>query len=68
MYKDYNRTQLTLLMETSVLIPTNYMSQHVKEIIETITENEFDEFKYHRGTISYDPQNGRGVTKSDTFL
>ena len=36
MYKDYNMTQLTLPMETSVLIPIN-------DIVETITKTEFDE-------------------------
>ncbi|OCW71096.1 hypothetical protein BBP13_12260 [Limosilactobacillus reuteri] len=44
MYKDYNMTQLTLPMETSVLIPTNDISRHVNDIIETIPETEFDEF------------------------
>ena len=36
MYKDYNMTQHTLLMETSVLIPTNDISRHVNDIAETI--------------------------------
>ena len=36
MYKDYNMTQLTLPLETSVLIPTNDMSRHVNDIVETI--------------------------------
>ena len=31
MYKDYNMTQLTLPMETSVLIPTNDISRHVND-------------------------------------
>ena len=31
MYKNYNMTQLTLPMETSVLIPT----RHVNDIVET---------------------------------
>ena len=44
MYKDYNMTQLTLPMETSVLIPTNDISRHVNDIVETIPETEFDEF------------------------
>ena len=35
MYKDYNMTQLTLPMETSVLIPTNDISRHVNDIVET---------------------------------
>ena len=37
MHKDYNMSQLTLPMETSVLIPTN-------DIVETIPETEFDDF------------------------
>ena len=41
MYKDYNMTQLT---QTSVLIPTNDISRHVNDIIETIPETEFDAF------------------------
>lgn len=56
MYKDHNMTQLTLLMETSVLIPTNDMSRHVNKIVETIPHNEFDEFKHHRGATSYHPK------------
>ena len=44
MYKDYNKTQLTLPMESSVLIPTNDISWHVNDIVETISETEFDEF------------------------
>ncbi|WP_198430286.1 hypothetical protein [Staphylococcus epidermidis] len=34
MYKDYNMTQHTLLMETSVLISTNEFSRHVNDIVE----------------------------------
>ena len=37
MYKDYNMTQHTLPMETSVLIPTNDISRHVNDIAETIS-------------------------------
>ena len=36
MYKDYNMTQLTLPMETSVLISTNDISRNVNDIVETI--------------------------------
>lgn len=53
MYKDYNMTQHTLLMETSVLIPTNDISRHVNDIVETIPETEFDELRHHRGATSY---------------
>ena len=51
MYKDYNMTQLTLPMETSVLIPTNDISRHVNDIAETIPETEFDEFRHYRCLI-----------------
>ena len=36
MYKNYKMTKHTLLMETSVLIPTNDISRHVNVIAETI--------------------------------
>ena len=49
MYKEYNLTQHTLPMETSVLIPTNDISRHVNDIVETIPDTEFDEFRHHRG-------------------
>ncbi|MDU3719698.1 MAG: hypothetical protein E7G22_01270 [Staphylococcus epidermidis] len=32
-------------METSVLIPTNDISRHVNDIVETIPDTEFDEFR-----------------------
>ena len=51
MYKDYNMTQHTLLMETSALIPANDISRHVNDIAETIPDTEFDEFSHHRGLI-----------------
>ena len=54
MYKNYNMTQLTLPMETSVLIPTNDIST-CNDIVETI-HNEFDEFRHHRGATSYHPK------------
>ena len=44
-------TQLTLPMETSVLICTNDISRYVNDIIETIPDTEFDEFRHHRGLI-----------------
>lgn len=53
MYKDYNMTQHTLLMETSVLIPANDISRHVNNIVETILETEFYESRHHRGATSY---------------
>ena len=47
MYKEYNMTQHTLPIETSVLIPTNNISRHVNNIVETIPDTEFDEFRHH---------------------
>ncbi len=58
MYKDYNMTQHTLLMETSVLIPTNDISRHVNDIAETIPDTEFSETarssKSHKVVLSSD--------------
>ena len=51
MYKDYNMAQLTLPLETSVLIPTNDISRHVNVIAETIPETEFDKFRHYRCLI-----------------
>ena len=51
MYKDYNMTQHTLLMETSALIPANDISRHLNDIAETIPDTEFDEFRHYRGLI-----------------
>ncbi|WP_403428917.1 hypothetical protein, partial [Staphylococcus aureus] len=44
MYKNYNMTQLTLPIETSVRIPQNDNTRYVNEIVETIPDSEFDEF------------------------
>ena len=43
-------------METSILILINNISRYVNEIVETIPDNEFDEFTHHRGTTSYPPK------------
>ncbi|EKS40887.1 hypothetical protein HMPREF9281_00424 [Staphylococcus epidermidis BVS058A4] len=56
MYKDYNMTLHTLLMETSVLISINDISRHVNDIAEIIPDTEFDEFRHHRGATSYHPK------------
>ncbi|WP_256323834.1 hypothetical protein [Staphylococcus sp. HMSC69H07] len=32
------------------------MSRYVNNIIETIPDNKFEEFKYHRGATSYHPK------------
>lgn len=47
MYKDSNMTQLTLPIETSVLIPINDITRYVNAIVETIPYTQFDEFKHH---------------------
>ncbi|OEK52490.1 transposase [Staphylococcus equorum] len=38
MYKNYNMTQLTLPMETEILIPNNDIAYAVNQIVETIPE------------------------------
>ncbi len=43
MYKNYNMTQLTLPIETSVKIPQNDISRYVNEIVETIPDSECDD-------------------------
>ena len=48
MYKEYNLTQHTLPMETSVLIPANDISRYVYDTVETILETEF---RHYRGLI-----------------
>ena len=53
MYKEYNMTQHTLPIETSVLIPANDISRYVYDTVETILETEF---RHHRGGISYHPK------------
>ena len=53
MYKDYNMTQHTLPMETSVIISTHDMSQYVNDIVVTILDTEF---RHHRGVTSYHPK------------
>ncbi|BCN88989.1 hypothetical protein [Staphylococcus argenteus] len=53
MYKNYNMTQLTLPIETSVRIPQNDISRYVNAIVETIPDSEFDEFRHHRGATCY---------------
>ena len=54
-------------METSVLIPTHDMSRYVNNIIETIPDNKFEEFKYHRGATSYHPKITKKIVISILF-
>ena len=56
MYKNYNMTQLTLTNGNFSSYPTNDISRHVNDIVETIPDNEFDEFRHHRGATSYHPK------------
>ena len=56
MCKEYNMTQLTLTMKTSVLIPINDTSWQVNDIIETMLKIEFDEFRHQCGATSNHPK------------
>ncbi|ANQ63732.1 transposase [Staphylococcus equorum] len=53
MYKNYNMTQLTLPMETEILIPNNDIAYAVNQIVEAIPETEFYEFNHLNGASSY---------------
>ena len=44
MYKNYNMTQLSTNGNFSSYPHTNDISRHVNDIVETIPDNEFDEF------------------------
>ncbi len=44
MYKNYNMTQLTLPIGKFCRIPQNDNTRYVNEIVETISDSEFDEF------------------------
>ncbi|MEN0320751.1 transposase, partial [Staphylococcus aureus] len=37
-------------------MPQNDISRYVNEIVETIPDSEFDEFRHHRGATSYHPK------------
>ncbi|AGU54012.1 IS1272 transposase, putative [Staphylococcus aureus subsp. aureus 6850] len=51
-----NETLHQFPIETSVRIPQNDISRYVNEIVETIPDSEFDEFRHHRGATSYHPK------------
>ncbi|MEK4560793.1 hypothetical protein MHB47_01480 [Staphylococcus sp. FSL K6-3157] len=44
-------TQLTLPMETEILIPNNDIAHAVNQIVETIPETEFYEFNHYEEFI-----------------
>ncbi|MCE5007752.1 hypothetical protein NF736_08750 [Staphylococcus equorum] len=44
-------TQLTLPMETEILIPNNDIAHAVNQIVETILETEFYEFNHYEELI-----------------
>ena len=56
MYKTYNMTQLTLPMETEILIPNNDIAHAVNQIVETIPETEFYEFNHLNSASPYHPK------------
>ncbi|WP_353463562.1 IS1182 family transposase [Mammaliicoccus sciuri] len=56
MYKDYNMSQITLPLNIEVLIPENDIAHYVNQIVESIPNEEFYEFKPSRGASSYHPK------------
>ena len=56
MYKNYNMTQLTLPMDTEILISNNDIAHAVNQIVETIPETEFYKFDNLNSVSPYHPE------------
>lgn len=56
MYKDYNMNQITLPIETEVMIPENDISRAVHSLVESMPEDVFDDFRQTLGASSYHPK------------
>jgi Transposase and inactivated derivatives len=56
MYKNYNMNQITLPLETEILIPDNDISKAVHTLVESMPEDVFDEFGQSQGASSYHPK------------
>ena len=56
MYKNYNMNQITLPLETEILIPDNGISKAVHTLVESMPEDVFDEFGQSQGASSYHPK------------
>ena len=56
MYKNYNMSQITLPLNIEVLIPENDIAHYVNQIVESIPNEAFYEFKHARGSSSYHPK------------
>lgn len=56
MYKDYNMSQITLPLYIEVLIPENDIAYYVNQIVESIPNEKFYEFKHSRDASSYHPK------------
>lgn len=56
MYKHYNMNQITLPLETEVLIPDHDISKAVHTLVESMPEAIFDDFRPPQGATSYHPK------------
>ena len=56
MYKHYNMNQITLSLETEVLIPDNDISKAVHTLVESMPEAIFEGFRQSQGASSYHPK------------
>ena len=56
MYKHYNMNQITLPLETEVLIPDNDISKAVHTLVESMPEAIFEGFRQSQGASSYHPK------------
>lgn len=56
MYKNYNMNQMTLPIETEILVPDNGISKAVHTLFESMPEDVFDGFRQSQGASSYHPK------------
>ena len=56
MYKNYNMNQITLPMDLEVLIPANDISITIHNLVESIPNTVFENFRTNQGASSYHPK------------
>lgn len=56
MYKNYNMNQITLPMDLEVLIPENDISITIHNLVESIPNTVFENFRTNQGASSYHPK------------
>jgi len=56
MYKNYNMNQITLSLETEIMIPDNDISKAIHMLVESMPEDVFNGFRQSQGASSYHPK------------